>query len=169
MFFLCVPHGAAGGLLVLVWRLVASVTGAAFEWGRGAVTVDGLQAHRPLHRPWSCIGSGRARLRQPHNVNLFHTILAQLLNNYRVAHCFTAELKYCAIIHPSKMLFIYLFIAPVQNVFNWGAKFYVFQHNDIYIVITRSHNLNLNWLGKGYCCYFIHKWEKAEMEEGRKH
>lgn len=50
-------HGAVEGLAVLVGAVEEALRGAASERRRGAVTVDRLQTHRPLHLPWSCVGS----------------------------------------------------------------------------------------------------------------
>lgn len=58
-------HSAVERLGVLIGGLEESVRGAASERSRGAVTMDRLQTHRPLHLPWSRVGSRRARLQHP--------------------------------------------------------------------------------------------------------
>jgi len=52
-----VTHSAVEWLVLLVRGLVGSVRSAASGWSCGAVTVDRLQAHRPLHLPWSRVGA----------------------------------------------------------------------------------------------------------------
>lgn len=51
------PHSAVEWLVVLIGGIEGSVRGAAPERRRGAVTVDRLQTHRPLHLPRSRVGS----------------------------------------------------------------------------------------------------------------
>lgn len=65
------PHSAAERLIVLIEGVGGSVRGAAPQRGRGAVAMDRLQAHRPVHLPWSCVGAGRARLQ--HTNRITHT------------------------------------------------------------------------------------------------
>lgn len=51
------PHTVVERLVVLIGGLEASV--------RGAASVEWLEAHRPLHLPWSRVGARRAWLQQP--------------------------------------------------------------------------------------------------------